>query len=135
MQPLLASTPVLIRPDPLADSGSGHRSVMSIRVSLIFGNQEAVGVVDTLIVVTRGSQIFSNGSRVSPVIFTSRVRSGRMVRSYGREQLVKSVVSPSMVVRRLTNVRLIRRRRTGTPLTVSKMVKAVQVPFGGATRG
>jgi len=46
----------------------------------VFGNG-AVGVVDTLI-VTRGSQIFSNGSQVSPVIFTSRadIENGEVVR-------------------------------------------------------
>ncbi|HNS85502.1 MAG TPA: hypothetical protein PKH09_01285 [Parvularculaceae bacterium] len=67
--------------DPMAPIGA--QGVLSIAPGVtIFGNQ-APGIVD-LLVVSRGSQIFANGSPVAPVILTSRLdleNGGNTIRS------------------------------------------------------
>lgn len=63
---------VFIGADGLADPAAGAPTA-SITIDpgvTIFGNQ-ATGIVD-LLVISRGSQIFANGSSISPVVLTSR---------------------------------------------------------------
>ncbi|MGE0183959.1 MAG: hypothetical protein AB7F91_16875 [Parvularculaceae bacterium] len=68
-------------PDPLSPTGA--QGVLSVAPGVtIFGNQ-APSIVD-LLVVTRGSKLFVNGSPVAPVILTSRadlVTGGNTIRA------------------------------------------------------
>jgi hypothetical protein len=91
------------------ESGAGTRGVLTVDAGVtIFGNQTS-GVVD-LLTVTRGSQIFVNGSALAPVVVTSRadLRNAGVIRPTatseiggiainGRAPLNECVVDPSAV--------------------------------------
>lgn len=93
----------------VSTTGVGTRGTLTVDAGVtMFGNQTP-GVVD-LLTVTRGSQIFVNGSNLAPVVFTSRadLRNGGVLRPTataeiggiainGRAPLNECTVDPSAV--------------------------------------